>query len=62
MMIVAGWYEYGDLLAGILESEGFLIIFGIICILMARSPARRWLELREYKNHGTIHGRMARKL
>jgi hypothetical protein len=41
MMIVAGWYKYGDLLAGILESEGFLIIFDIICILMAISPARR---------------------
>ena len=62
MMIIAGWYEKGDLLAGIRESEGFLIVFGPIMLLMSVFPFRRWLELREYKNHGTIHGRTARRI
>ena len=30
MMIIAEWYEKGDLLEGIRESEGFLIVFGPI--------------------------------
>jgi hypothetical protein len=60
-MIIAVWYEKGDPLAGIQES-GYLIIFGTILLLMSIFPFRRWLELREYKNHGTIHGRTARKL
>ena len=58
MMIIAGWYEKGDLLAGVRESSGFLI-FGPIMLLMSVFPFRRWLELNEYKKHGTIHGRTA---
>jgi hypothetical protein len=61
MMIVIEWHEKGDLLAGIRES-GFFIVFGPIMLLISISPFRRWLELREYKNHGTIHGRTARRL
>ena len=61
IMIIAGWYEKGDPLAWIRES-GYIIIFGIILLLMSVFSFRRWLELREYKNHGTIHGRTARRL
>lgn len=61
MVIIAGWYEKGDPLAGIRES-GYLIVFGIVILLMSAFPFRRWLELREYKNHGTIHRRTARRL
>ncbi|HEX7445651.1 MAG TPA: hypothetical protein VF300_04600 [Methanothrix sp.] len=61
MMIIAGWYEKGDLLAGIREFEGFLIVFSPI-MLISVFPFRRWLELNEYKKYGTIHGRRARRL
>jgi hypothetical protein len=60
MIIAAGWYEKGGLLAWIRES-GFFIVFGSIMLLMSVIPFRRWLELREYKNHGTIHGMTARR-
>jgi len=62
MMIAAGWHEKGDLLEGIQDSEGFLIVFGPLLSLMSVSPFKRWLELREFKNEGTIHGRSARRL
>jgi hypothetical protein len=62
MYIVFGWSEEGDPLAVIREMGGFFIMFSPICLLMSLFPFKRWLELREYKNHGTIHGRMARRL
>ena len=61
MMIVGVWYEKGDILAAVREEYGFFIIFGFIYILISIPPARQWLELREYKNHGTIHGRKAHR-
>jgi hypothetical protein len=62
MMMAAGWYEKRDLFTGFQDAEGFIIVFGPIMLLMSIFPFRRWLELREYKNHGTIHGRTARRL
>ena len=62
MMIAIGWYEKGGLLEGIRDSEGFLIVFGSFFMLMSVFPFKRWLELREYKNHGSIHGRKARRV
>jgi len=62
MMIAAGWYEKGDLLDGIQDSRGILIICGPILGLFSLISFRRWMELREYRDRGTIHGRKARKL
>ena len=62
ILIVSGYYGQGDLFAGFREEEGFLIIFGFLFISLSLLPFRHWLELREYKNHGTIHGRIARRL
>ena len=62
MMILIGWHETGSLLAGIQESESYLAIFGSFFILFSILPARRWLELNEYKNHEKIHGQRARRL
>ena len=62
MLIIAGWYEKGDLLLAIRGSDGFFIFFGLFFLIMSISPFRRWQELNEYKNFGTIHGRSARRL
>jgi len=62
MLIIAGWYEKGDLLLAIRGSDGFFIFFGLFFLIMSISPFRRWRELNEYKNFGTIHGRSARRL
>jgi hypothetical protein len=62
MMIAAGWYEKKDLFTGFQDAEGFIMVFGPIMLLMSIFPFRRWLELNEYKKHGTIHGRTARRL
>ena len=56
------WYEHGYIYTSIQDHMGFIIIFSIVSVLLAISPARRWLELREYKNKGTIHGIGARRL
>jgi hypothetical protein len=60
MLIIAGWYEFGDFLAAVYESRILLIVSLILYILMSLSPLVHWLELREYKNHGTIRGQKAR--
>ncbi len=61
MMIAISWHEKSDLLDGIQDSEGSLMAWpsfrSYVCI-----PFKRWLELREYKYKGTIHGKSARKL
>lgn len=61
MIIAVSWHEKGDLLAGIQDSEGFLML-GPLLMLMSISPFMSWLELREYKDHGTIHGQKAKRL
>lgn len=61
MMIAINWHEKGDILKGIQDSESVLI-FGPLFVLTSISPFKRWLELREYKNHGTIHGQKAKRL
>ena len=62
MMIVIGWHYEGDLLAAVRGAGGLLILLVPINILTSVFPCRRWLELREYRNHGTIHGRRAHRL
>jgi len=63
MWIAIGWYEKGDLLDGIQDPKGILIICGLIFLgLFSLSSFKRWIELREYRDRGTIHGRKARKL
>jgi|GEM_PF-2100645 hypothetical protein len=61
IMIAAYWYENRDLIRGIQESEGFLIMFGPLSALLSIPVFKQWLELREYMNHGTIHGKKARR-
>jgi hypothetical protein len=55
------WYDKGNFLAAVHEFMGLFILF-ILIILSSISPFRHWLVLREYKNHGTIHGIGARRL
>lgn len=62
MLIIARWYEKGDLLLAIRGSDGFFMFFGIFFLLMSISPFRRWRELNEYKNCGTIRGRSAERI
>lgn len=57
------WYEHGYIYTSIQGHMAFvIIIFSIVSVLLSISPARSWLELREYKNKGTIHGIGARRL
>jgi len=60
--IVLYWYNKGELLAAVRDAVGAFIIFVPLIILMSVFPFKRWLELREYKNHGTIHKRRACRL
>ena len=62
MMISVAWYENIDIHTMIQDNGGTIILVGLFSILEAISPIRRWLELREYKNKGTIHGIDARRL
>jgi hypothetical protein len=62
MMIVIVWHCEVDLLAAVRRTGGLLVILVPIIILTSVLPVKRWLELREYINHGTIHGRRAHRL
>ena len=44
MMIAISWHEKGDLLDGIQDSEGSLIVLGLLFGLMSVFPFKRWLE------------------
>jgi|WetSurMetagenome_2_1015567.scaffolds.fasta_scaffold1055216_1 hypothetical protein len=61
MDLVSTWYGKGDFLVALHESMLFIIPI-LFVMLFSLSPFRHWMELREYKNHGTIHGRRARRL
>jgi hypothetical protein len=61
MWIAFGWYEKGDLLAAIRQMEGTFITCVLLSVPISVFCFKHWLELREYKNHGTIHGRMAHR-
>jgi hypothetical protein len=60
--IVLTWYDMGDLLAAVRGTVGTFIKLVPLIILISVFPFKRWLELREYRNHGTIHGRRACRL
>jgi hypothetical protein len=62
MYIVFMWYDKRDLLAAVLDAVGFFIMFVPFIILLSVFPIKRWLELREYRDRGTIHRRRARRL
>ena len=61
IMIIIGWHYEGDLLAAVRKMGYFIIILVPFSILFSVFPFKRWLELREYRNHGTIHGRRAQR-
>ena len=61
-MTVCGWHEHENICRSFQESIALIIIFGSLSVRSTISPTRRWLELREYKNKGTIHGIGARRL
>jgi hypothetical protein len=56
------WFEKRNLLTAVLDAAGFFIMFIPFVILLSVFPFKRWLELREYRDRGTIHGRRARRL
>jgi hypothetical protein len=61
-MFVIGWHCEGDILAAVRGTAGIFIILVSFSIPFSIFPFKRWLELREYKNHGTIYRRMAHRL
>jgi hypothetical protein len=53
--------RYGDPFAGFPVAGNFLLVIpGITLISLV--PFARWLQLREYRNHGTIDGISAHML
>lgn len=53
---IFGWYFDGDPLGVITQNKIYLIIFSIIMMIADAGSLRSWLELMEFKKHGTIHG------
>jgi hypothetical protein len=59
---ILGWSMAGNLLALFRGDLGIITILGYGIFVMSILDLKRWLELKEYKNNGTIHGRRAHRL
>ena len=62
IMFIISYYETRNIAESASEAIDFLIFCGILGLPVALLSLKPWLELKEFKNHGTIGGIKARKL